>query len=390
MKRRTLERRIVPSVEPSALTPEEVRREFLELTDGAKQVSVVGTARRDPQRLVRLYPPRYKLELFDAAWYVADVRQNADVRFFVSYLALREGARTTWHARFLYKDGSLLWRCASHFAKSANENWIGKGDLKVVREDGRNYEYSAEHTTDLPLEIQMAVESLTQRAEEVRTDRRALALVVRRCGDNRLIAYRDFTDPRRRAARNPRNLVNGGKQIARFEQPNVPESLVFVPGYEPDFSPAGRIDVTHSQSRLYEGPVARHRILSKNRRMQYLFFAAPRLVWLGYPQPLTTELSSYGVRTVDVSVPDDLVVPAMEYHYLELDDPPEWMSQIPPGFAGPVSPVDAFRADASAWLDRLPVIREFRRRVLTRARGTAARGRPARASAPRTARARAE
>ena len=48
------------------------------------------------------------------------------------------------------------------------------------------------------------------------------------------------------------------------------------------------------------------------------------------------------------------------------DSPPVWMSQIPPGFAGPVSPVDEWRADASAWLERLPVIEEFRRRVLAR------------------------
>lgn len=393
MKRHTFRRRIVPSVEPSPLTPEEVRAEFQELSDGGARIVCVGAARRNPKRLLSLgYAPRYKLELFGVTYYVSDVRQNADVRFFVAYLALRERARgrPSVYARFLYKDGSLLWRTASHFARSAYENWIGKGDLKRVREDGSEVEYSAEHTTDLPLELQMAVESLTRRAARVRTDRRALALVVRRCNDTRLIAYPDFTEPRRRAAANPRNLVNGDRPIARFARANDPASLVFVPGFEPDFSRAGLIDLTHSDSRLYEGRVDRYRILSRNRRMQYLFFAAPRLVWLGYPQPLTSELSSYGVRTVDVTAPDDLVVPAMEYHYLETDHPPVWMSQIPPGFAGPVSPVDAFRADASAWLDRLPVIVEFRKRVLSHARGTDARGRPAHASGPRTARARAE
>ncbi|HKC51901.1 MAG TPA: hypothetical protein VKF60_13980 [Myxococcota bacterium] len=393
MKRRPLQRRIVPSIEPTPLTPEEVRAEFLELSEGGARVVCVGAARRNPKRLLSLgYAPRYKLELFGVAYYLSEVRQNADVRFFVAYLALRGKARgRPWlYARFLYKDGSLLWRSASHFAKSASENWIGKGDLKRVKENGREVEYSAEHTTDLPLELQAAIDSLTRRAARVRTDRRALALVVRRCNDTRIVAYADFTEPRRRAAANPRNLVNGGRPIACFLRENEPESLVFVPGFEPDFSAAGRIDLTHSHSRLYEGAVDRYRILSRNRRMQYLFFAAPRLVWLGYPQPLTTELSSFGVRTVDVTAPDDLVVPGMEYHYLETDDPPVWMSQIPPGFAGPVSPADAFRADASAWLDRLPVIAEFRERVLSRARGTGARGRRARASGPRTARARAE
>ena len=67
------------------------------------------------------------------------------------------------------------------------------------------------HTTDLPLELQMAVESLTRRAARVRTDRDAIGWVVRRCGDRRIVAYRDFTDPRRRAAANPRNRINGGR-----------------------------------------------------------------------------------------------------------------------------------------------------------------------------------
>jgi hypothetical protein len=158
--------------------------------------------------------------------------------------------------------------------------------------------------------------------------------------------------------------VNGGKPIARFLRTNDPSSLVFVAGYEPDFSRAGRIDVTSSHSTLYEGRVYRHRFFAKNRRMQYLFFSAPKRVWLGYPQALTTELSTYGVRTIDVNVPDDLVVPGMEYHYLETENPPVWMSQIPPGYAGAVSPNDPWRADACAWLDELPVIQEFRRKVL--------------------------
>ena len=100
--------------------------------------------------------------------------------------------------------------------------------------------------------------------------------------------------------------------------------------------------------------------------MQYLFFASPLHVWLANPQATTTELSSYGVRTIDVAVDDDLCVPGMEYHYLESEDPPVFVSQIPEGFAGEPSPIDPWRADASAWLDRLPVVRAFRRQVLAR------------------------
>jgi hypothetical protein len=72
-------------------------------------------------------------------------------------------------------------------------------------------------------------------------------------------------------------------------------------------------------------------------------------------------LSSYGVRTIDVNAPEDLCVPGYEYHYLDdSSDPPELYSQIPPGFAGDVSTVDPARSDASPWIERMPVIREFR------------------------------
>jgi len=351
------------SIEPSSQTPAEVRREFLELTGGGARIQCVGTAKHNPRRLIELgYVPRSKITLFNATFYLGDVRKNVDLRFVVAYIAL-SSSRHPVFSRLLYKDGSLLWRCASHFARSARENWIGKGDLKLVEEGDGAFWYSAEHTTDLPLEMQAAMEAVTVR-DRAKIDRRAIALVLRRSNDTRLIAYRDFTDPRRRAAKNPRNLVNGGRPIARFMRRNDPTSLVFVRGYEPDFTRAGVIDVTSSTSRLYGGEVRRFRIASRNRRVQYLFFVSPTVAWVGYPQAFTTELSSYGVRAVDVNVPDDIVVPGMEYHYLESHDPPVWMSQIPPGFVGEVSPVDPWRADASAWTERLPVIREFRRRVL--------------------------
>jgi hypothetical protein len=68
---------------------------------------------------------------------------------------------------------------------------------------------------------------------------------------------------------------------------------------------------------------------------------------------------------VDVNLDDDLCVPGYEYHFVdETEDPPQWFSQIPEGFAGAASDVDPSRADASQWIDRLPVVRDFRRIVL--------------------------
>ena len=370
-------RRIVPCARPSPLAPEQVRREFRRLCGDGARLRPAGEARSDPRRLLALgYTPRYKLELFGVRYYLADVRQNRDIRFLVAYVvppADSPGGEAAY-PRLFYKDGSLLWRSASHFARSEQENWIGKGDVRIVKEGGKRFIESAEHTTDLPLEIQDAVESVSRRALRVRCDEAALALVVRRAGDGRLAAFRDFTEPRRRARSNPRNRIHGGRSIARFTRRHDPASLRFAPGFEPDFA-RGRLEISHSTSRLYGGRIARHRIASKNREVQYLFFAGPRHVWIGYPQATTTELSSYGVRTVDVTVDDDLVVPGMEYHYFEYEDPPVLMSQIPEGFAGAVSPVDPWRADASAWLERLPVVQEFRRKVLARQRLRPARAR---------------
>jgi hypothetical protein len=155
--------------------------------------------------------------------------------------------------------------------------------------------------------------------------------------------------------------VNRGRSIARFERPGDPSSLRFVPGFEPDFE-RGVLEASVSKSKLYGGELRKFRILSKNGRIQYQFVAAPRHVWIVPPQTLTTELSSYGVRTVDVVTDEDLCVPGYEYHYLdESEDPPRFYSQIPKGWAGAPSDVDPSRADASPWLEALPVIRAFRR-----------------------------
>ena len=178
---------------------------------------------------------------------------------------------------------------------------------------------------------------------------------------NRMAPYADFTGPRRRAMSDPRNRVNRGRPIARFARASDPSSLRFVKGYEPDFG-RGVLEVHKLESRMYGGLIRKHRILSRNRRIQYQFIAGPRQVWIVPPQALTTELSSYGVRTVDVEAPEDLCVPGYEYHYLDGD---ELHTQIPEGFAGAPSEVDPSRADAAAWLDQLPVIREFRKALLS-------------------------
>ena len=310
------------------------------------------------------YVPKHEIELFDTTFYLTDVRENEHVRFFVAYVVQGSGARTTVSPRIFYKDVSLIWRAASHYVHTPRETWIGKGDVQTVLQDGEEFIYSAEYTTDLPLEIQGAVESLIRGVKRIPHDMKALALVLRNAPADRIEAYRDFTGPRRRAQRDARNLVNGGRSIAYFKRHHDPGSLVFVSGYEPDFD-TGVVEVETSKSKLYGGPLKRFRILSRNREIQYLFFKSPRHAWIIPPQATTTELSSYGVRTIDVVCDEDLCVPGYEYHYMDgTEDPPVLVSQIPEGFVGRPNRHDSTRADASAWIERLPVIKEFRKKVL--------------------------
>jgi hypothetical protein len=357
---------IEPSARPVALTPSQVAREFHRLIDSGVPIRCAGEARREPESLLSCgYTPKYRIDLFDTRYYLTNVRQNPDIRFFVAYVVQRSAraGKVEIYPRIFYKDISLIWRSASHFVRSDDENWIGKGEMRTYVVDGREVEQSVEETTDLPLEIQTALEKLNRKSRRVPFDEDAVALVLRRGNDDRIEPYRDFVEPRVRARSDPRNLVNGGRSVARFLRKNDPTSLRFARGFEPDFE-RGVVEVSTSTSKLYGGRLKRYRILSKNHEIQYLFFAAPQRVWIIPPQTTAAHLTSYGVRAIDVIADEDLCVPGYEYHFLDTSrKPPQLVSQIPEGFAGAPNPFDPSRADASRWLDRLPVIREFRRKI---------------------------
>lgn len=356
--------KIVASVAPADIDPRQIGREFRGLLDAGARLRPAGEARKDPESLLRGYSPKYRIDLFGTRFYLTNVRQNPAIRFFVAYVVQSRRDGTYVFPRIFYKDLSLVWRSASHLVNTHDEFWIGKGDLTVCVEDGEEIVCSAEETTDLPLEMQTALESLNRQTRFVRTDEQVLWRVLRCANYSRLAPYRDFTEPRRKAQADRRNLVYGGRKIATFTRANDPESLRFVPGYEPEFT-NGILEASVSKSAMYGGTLRRFRILSRNRRVQFLFFAAPRHAWVIPPQATTTELSSYGVRTIDVAADEHLFVPGYEYHFVdEAQDPAVLFSQIPAGFAGAPSSHDPSRADASAWLDRLPVIKEFRRQVL--------------------------
>lgn len=359
---------MLASATPSKATPKEVAREFRSLQDGGVRMRAAGTARNAPE-LLRRYTPRYKIQVEDTAYYLTDVRQNPDLRFFVAYvhLASREHRRNLY-PRIFYKDVSLVWRSASHFVRSETENWIGKGEARPTMIDGEEVVCSAEETTDLPLEIQTALETLLQLARPIRTDHVAVERILRRGGDDRIEPFDDFTLPRERARANPANRVNGGRSVAWFERPGDPKSLVIAPGYEPDFA-RGVVETSRSRSRLYGGNLRRFRIVSRNREIQYLFIAGRRIVWIVPPQATSWIITPYGSRAIDVITDEDLCLPGYEFHFLDTtEDPPVFLSQIPEGYAGKPSPLDPDRCDASPWIDELPVVKQFRRRILGQSR----------------------
>jgi hypothetical protein len=357
-----IETRIVSGIAPCGRSPGQVARAFRKLLEEGVALRPVGRARRDPRGLLRAgYTPRYEVALFEATYYLTDLREDDNFRFFVAYVRCGRQRGDALHPRIFYKDLSLVWRSATHFVRTADENWIGKGDLKAVVEDGEVRYYSAEETTNLPLEIQAALDDVSRRGGSVRRDERAVELVLRRGPQDRVEPYADFLAPRRRARRRAGGRIHGGRPVAWFARQGDPHSLRFARGFEPDFR-HGVLEVARSKSGFYGGEIAKYRILSGNRGIQYQFIAGPRQVWIVPPQTLTTEISSYGVRTVDVIVDEDLCVPGYEYHFMDdAEDPPRLHSQIPPDFAGAPNPIDPSRADASAWLEELPVIRAFRR-----------------------------
>ena len=358
---------IIPSVSRSDLQPAGVTREFRQLIRDGAELRVAGSAKSDPERLFRLgYTPKHKIELFDTRFYLTNVRQNPELRFLVCYVVQqnRKSGATEIFPRIFYKDLSLVWRSASHFC-DCDGLWIGKGATYGVFEDGYEIETSQESTTDLPIEMQSAMEGLLRWIRRPRPDYQIIPMVLREAPPGRVRPYTDFEQPRLVAAANSGNLINGGRSIARFTKPNDPTSLRIVKGFAPDFQ-NGILERGQSKSRLYHGKLQRFRILSVNKKIQYGFIAGPKHVWIIPPQATTTELSSFGVRTIDVIADDDLFIPGYEYHYIDdpEDDDSEPYSQIPDGFAGATCDQDDQKADASPWLDKIPIIQQFRREVL--------------------------
>jgi len=367
-----ISKKIIPSVERVGDSPGRVGREFMGLIDSGAKIKVAGAARHDPLSLFSSgFRPKYRIDLFDSRIYLTNVQQVPELRFFVAYVVqpipqpTNGSVRPIIYPRIFYKDLSLVWRSASHFSRNDEGIWVGKGDVRPVIVDGKEYITSIESTTDLPLEMQNALDQIVKLTKRPRGNEFTLDLILKRSPNDRVEPYRDFTDPRVRAASNKSNLIHGGRPVAIFTRENDPTSLKISRGFEPDFK-NGILETSQSKSKLYHGLLRRFRILSTNKKIQYYFFAGPQHAWIIPPQAITTELSSYCVRTIDVVADDDLFIPGYEYHHLEetASGKMQLYTQIPQGFAGEACPFDDAKADASPWLDQIPVIRQFRKEVL--------------------------
>lgn len=343
-------------------SPSQVARRFRRILESGYRLQADGQAKRDPKQLLRTgYTPKHEIELFGVRFFLCNQRDAEGLKVMPAYVlpAGKKGSgRATVHARVFYKDSSLVWRSASHYINTPDAHWIGKGAVRWTVKRGERGWTTAEETTNLPLEIQAALDEVSQRGPRKHNDRRLLSLVLRNAPSDRVRPYTDFEAPRARAMKLRANRINDNRSIAWFNDDDDPGSLEFEPGFEPDFDSV--IDVSESRSSMYGGRIDKYRIASANGLVQYLFVAGPHHAWIVNPQPFTVELSSYGLRTVDAIVDEDLLIPGYEFFDNagtgELDD------QIPPGFAGPVCPVDPDRADASPWNERMPVIRSFRRK----------------------------
>ena len=358
--------RIISNVQAASVTPRTVARRFHALLDAGYELRVDGQAKSDPMQLLRRgYTPKYEIELFGTRFYIANLREAHDLKVMPAYVVPADamgGGRKRIHARILYKDSSLVWRCASHYINTPDEQWVGKGAVKWMDNHGARGWYSAEETTNLPYEMQAAMDEASHRSPKSRRDPDILFLVLRNAPSDRVWPYRDFEAPREKAMQDPANRINDNEPIAWFTRASDPTSLEIEHGFEPDFRKL--IDVSTSRSTFYGGGIRKFRFASRNRQIQYLFVQGQHHVWIIHPQALTTELSSYGLRTVDVNADDDISVPG--YEFFDNDGSGEVDDQIPAGYAGPVCPYDPDRADASPWNHRLPIVRAFRRTKLAR------------------------
>jgi len=323
-----------PSIAPEVKQPQpvqqtaEVESEFNKLLERI-QIQIDGDISLSGLKL-NGFNPKYKIVLNGITYYLSEpyISSENERPYFTAFIyrVNPETGKEEIFARTIYKSNSQnVWRVASHKGPGG---WIGKG--------------LGEETTNAPLEIQSLLEKIYLAKGELKVQKGFYEVLI----EEGYLAPEDFSQT---IVFHGKEL-NGGISIGNFTDKGNPASFKFLAGYEPDLE-NGIVETFESKNPIY-GTVKLYRILSTNRQIQFIFNVdSEDRVWVGAVQPMGSRLTRFGVRADRVNVDENLLMPANEYY-----------RQIPEQFRGEHK-VDSYY-DASAFLNQIPAIIEFRANVL--------------------------
>ncbi len=309
------------------------------------------------------FQPHYKIVVNGVAYYVSEPYTPSHGRASFVYYFYRKNPKTGEEeifTRSVYRSNSQnVLRVASH--RRPERRWIGKG--------------LGQATTTLPLELQSTFEKIYQTAlSKGKLEKKEAFYEILRAKDSHMpadsfmksmIAYERGEEAEQKDEKEPEEQILIGKfnehdrdQIEFIKGEmifprGIPETFGFTPGFEPDFE-NGVVETFETDNPVYGGKVTSYRIISKNKEAQYLFNVDMKgRVWIGDVQGTHSEITRFGVRKNTIYIPSDFLTPANEYE-----------SEIPEGYKGEWQHSDYW--DASAYIDKLPVVQEFRDKVLNK------------------------
>ena len=302
-------------------------------------------------------------------WISAPMMDGASQRpFFVAaYTRVKNGKRQLF-MRVVYKGNSAAgWRIPD---RQAIGGWIGKG----LRHLGQSM-------TDIPAEISLIFEAEYMRAyNNLPVNNVFYKILALGSGEHANIDQQgtvlaniggriaDIEAMERWASRNkmkssdayallPPDRRDRVIHIGDFAQSGIPESFQFSdPGLRPD----QLVETYDGYAPLY-GRVRYYRVLSADKRVQYIFCGAMLADGKGgvkgafmpvSVQATDRSLNRFGQRAIPIMIAQDAMVALYEYP-----------QEVPYGndndFAGAPHPNDYDYVDASAWVMRGPLVRAF-------------------------------
>ena len=261
--RSPIETAILPGVQPDPRDPRALATEFrAALADGVR-LRPSGEAKQDPTpaansplRGALSHRPLPGSNLSDRVPLRRQPEFHGRVRRTVGVLRSRRRVRTTRGSST--KDSSLVWRVATHFVRSEDDNWIGKGDTKwelirrrrVLVQRGGDREPAFSRCRKRSTSLAGAARS----HGGITTRSRSSCSAATEIASN---PFAEFVTPRRRAAE--RYRIHGGKPIARFHSQGRSQHAALREGLRTGLPTRGWWTQSSSHSKLYGGPVTKFR-----------------------------------------------------------------------------------------------------------------------------------